>query len=95
MCVQVYARKIAVQRLWQPTNDKFDSQKLKKEKKMEASVEAESSVKFSPAEREAVLEVLEECADSLVVYHYTLRQQLEMRSDTANFYPDTEYVEWI
>lgn len=55
-------------------------------------MEAESSVKFSPAEREAVLEVLEKCVDSLVVYHNTLRQQPEMRSDTANFYPEIEYV---
>ncbi|XP_072745451.1 dynein regulatory complex protein 9 [Anoplolepis gracilipes] len=44
-------------------------------------MEAESTVKFSPAEREIVLEVLEECADSLVVYHNTLRQQPEMRDE--------------
>ncbi|KAM0728670.1 Dynein regulatory complex protein 9 [Formica fusca] len=63
---------------------------------MEASMEAESSVKFSPAEREAVLEVLEKCVDSLVVYHNTLRQQPEMRSDTANFYPEIDlYVSGI
>ncbi|CAL1684547.1 unnamed protein product [Lasius platythorax] len=59
---------------------------------MEALIKAKSSVKFSPAERETVLEVLEECADSLVVYHNTLRQQ-PMGGDAANFYPEVEVSE--
>lgn len=62
---------------------------------MEVLIEAESSVKFSPAEREAILEVLEECEDSLVVYHNTLRQQAMMGGEVANFYPEVEYVERV
>ncbi|XP_029158250.1 dynein regulatory complex protein 9 [Nylanderia fulva] len=60
---------------------------------MEALIEVESSVKFSPAEREAVLEVLEECADSLAVYHNTLRQQPVMEGEVANFYPEVDISE--
>lgn len=98
MCTQVGQRKIIAQGLQQPTNNKFGSLKLKKKKKkgkMEASIEAKNSATFSPAEREAILEILEECADSLIIYHNTLGQQPVMRGDAVNFYPKIEYVQRI
>lgn len=60
---------------------------------MEASIEANSSARFSPAVREAVLEVLEECADSLAVYQNTLQQQSATRDDATNIFSDVKYVE--
>ncbi|EFN76088.1 IQ domain-containing protein G [Harpegnathos saltator] len=39
-----------------------------------ATIEADSPAGLSPAERDAVLEILKECADSLAVYQNTLRQ---------------------
>lgn len=62
---------------------------------MEASIEAKNSATFSPVEREAVLEILEECADSLIIYHNTLGQKPMMRGDAVNFYPKIEYVQRI
>lgn len=55
-----------------------------------ATIEADGSAGFSPAERETVLEILQECADSLAVYQNTLRQ-----SATANVFPEIGYVERI
>lgn len=62
---------------------------------METSIEAKNSATFSSAEREAVLEILEECADSLIIYHNTLKQQPVMRGDAVNFHPKIEYVQRI
>lgn len=59
---------------------------------MEASTEVTSPAGFSPVVREVVLEVLEECADSLAVYQNILRQQSATRDDTANIFPNVEYV---
>ncbi|XP_032682368.1 dynein regulatory complex protein 9 isoform X2 [Odontomachus brunneus] len=49
-----------------------------------ATIEADGSAGFSPAEREALLEVLDECADSLAVYQNTLRQL----ATVANAFPE-------
>ncbi|XP_071630090.1 dynein regulatory complex protein 9 [Temnothorax longispinosus] len=60
---------------------------------MEASIGVTSPAGFSPAEREVVLEVLEECADSLAVYQNTLRQQSATRDDATNIFSNVEISE--
>lgn len=55
-----------------------------------STIEADRPAGFSPAEREAVLGVLEECADSLAVYQNTLGQPA-----IANAFPEIGYVERI
>ncbi|KYQ56375.1 hypothetical protein ALC60_04783 [Trachymyrmex zeteki] len=56
---------------------------------METSIGSKSAAGFSPAVCEAVLEVLEECADSLAVYQNILRQQSMTKDDDAtNIFPN-------
>lgn len=55
-------------------------------------MESESQAGLSPAEREIVLKILEECSDSLAIYQNTLKQQ---RKDAVNVFPEIEYVERI
>lgn len=62
---------------------------------METSTEAESPAGFSPAVREILLEVLEECANSLAIYQNILRQQSVMRDDANTIFPNAEYVKRI
>lgn len=62
---------------------------------MEVSSGVTSPAGFSSAVREVVLEVLEECADSLAVYQNILRQQSTTRDDATNIFPNVEYVERI
>lgn len=62
---------------------------------MEESIGATSPAGFSPAVREVVLEVLEECADSLAVYQNILLQQSSTRDDVINIFPNVEYVERV
>lgn len=59
---------------------------------MEVSIGVTSPVGFSPAVREVVLEVLEECADSLAIYQNILRQQSTTRDDAINIFPNVGYV---
>jgi len=61
---------------------------------MEVSIGAESPAELSPLMREAVLEVLEECADSLTIYQNILQQQSlnNTRDDITNIFPNVEYV---
>lgn len=45
--------------------------------------------KFSPAEREIVLQTLEKCTDALAVYRSTLKQP--MTRDTVDAFPEIGY----
>ncbi|XP_012533374.1 dynein regulatory complex protein 9 [Monomorium pharaonis] len=64
---------------------------LKEENKKQ--MEAESPAGFSPAVREALLEILEECADSLAVYQNILRQQSVIRDNANTVFPNVQISE--
>jgi len=61
-------------------------------KQMETSIRSKSAAGFSPTVCEAILEVLEECADSLTVYQNILRQQSTIDDDATNIFPNVKYV---
>ena len=58
---------------------------------METSIRSKSAAGFSPTVCEAILEVLEECADSLSVYQNIL-QQSTIDNDATNIFPNVKYV---
>ncbi|KAL6254871.1 hypothetical protein P5V15_014213 [Pogonomyrmex californicus] len=60
---------------------------------MEASTGAESPAGLSPLVREIILEILEECSNSLAIYQNILRQQSATRDDAAGIFPDVEISE--
>lgn len=58
-----------------------------------ATLAADGSSRFSPAERPAILAALEEFTNALAIYHGTLRKPTEHDNDILDCLPlDTEYV---